>query len=63
MYVNAKMIPIEIIPGIKGGRDKRRAVEGVNSSMIYLIDCKNLHKCHGVPYPAQQEKGEKKEFP
>jgi hypothetical protein len=28
-----------------------------------LIDCKNLHKCHGVPYPAQQEKGEKKEFP
>jgi hypothetical protein len=23
-------------------------VEGVNSSMIYLIDCKNFCKCHNV---------------
>jgi hypothetical protein len=24
-------------------------VEGVNSSVIYLIYCKNLGKCHNVP--------------
>jgi hypothetical protein len=24
-------------------------VEGVNSSMIYLIYCKNFCKCHNVP--------------
>jgi hypothetical protein len=24
-------------------------VEGVNSSMIYVIYCKNLCKCHNVP--------------
>jgi hypothetical protein len=26
-------------------------VEGVNSSVIYLIYCKNLCKCHSVPPP------------
>jgi hypothetical protein len=41
MYVNAKMIPVEIVPGIGGG-GKRIAVEGVNSSMIYLIHYKNF---------------------
>jgi hypothetical protein len=46
MYVNAKMIPIETIPGIG------RVVEGVNSSIIYLIYCKNLCKCHNVPLPS-----------
>jgi hypothetical protein len=24
-------------------------MEGVNSSMIYLIYCKNFYKCHNVP--------------
>jgi hypothetical protein len=24
-------------------------VEGVNSSIVYLIHCKNLCKCHNVP--------------
>jgi hypothetical protein len=53
MYVNAKMIPVETVPGIGGGG--RRAVEGMNSSMIYLIHCKNLCKCHTIqPSPAQQ---------
>jgi hypothetical protein len=36
MYVNAKMIPVETLPGIGGG-GWRREVEWVNSSMIYLI--------------------------
>jgi hypothetical protein len=30
----------------------KRAVEGVNSSMIYLIHCKNLCKCCNVPLPS-----------
>jgi hypothetical protein len=29
-----------------------RIVEGVNSSMIYLILCKNFWKCHTVPPPS-----------
>jgi hypothetical protein len=33
MYVNGKMIPVETIPGMGEGR-QRRMVEGVNSSMI-----------------------------
>jgi hypothetical protein len=32
------------------GGDKRM-VEGVNSSMMYLIYCKNFCKCHNVPPP------------
>jgi hypothetical protein len=27
-------------------------MEGVNSSMIYLIYYKNFHKCHNVPPPS-----------
>jgi hypothetical protein len=52
MYVNGKMRLVEAIPGMGGGRI-RRMMEGVNSIMIYLIYCKNFHKCHNVP-PAQQ---------
>jgi hypothetical protein len=43
MLVNAKMITVETVPGI-GGEGRKRAVEWVNSSMIYLIHCKNLCK-------------------
>jgi hypothetical protein len=43
-YVNAKMIPVETIPGIGGGGMKERG-EGVNSNLIYLIHCKNFYKC------------------
>jgi acyl CoA:acetate/3-ketoacid CoA transferase beta subunit len=46
MYVNAKMIPVENVPGM-GGIKQRGG--GVNSSMIYLIHCKKLYKCHNVP--------------
>jgi hypothetical protein len=51
MYVKAKMIPVETIPRIGGGRIKENS-EGVNSSMIYLIQCKNFCKCHNVPPPS-----------
>jgi hypothetical protein len=33
MYVNAKMIPVETAPGIKGVGDER--LEGMNSSMMF----------------------------
>jgi hypothetical protein len=51
MYVNAKMIPDGTIPGMGDGR-QRRVLDGVNSSMIYLIYCKNFCKCHNVPPPS-----------
>jgi hypothetical protein len=54
-YVNAKMIPVETIPGI-GGRwiKKRGGGGGGKLSMIYLTHCKSLCKCHNVSHPAQQ---------
>jgi hypothetical protein len=51
MYVNAEMRPVETIPAMEGGG---RAVEGMNSSMIYLMHCKNFCKSHHVPHPAKQ---------
>jgi hypothetical protein len=39
MYVNGKMRHVKTIP----------RMEWVNSSMIYLIYCKNFCKCHNVP--------------
>jgi hypothetical protein len=45
------MIPVETVPGIGGGGWKR-AVKGVNSSMIYLIHCKNFYKYHNVAPPS-----------
>jgi hypothetical protein len=30
----------------------KKSGRGVNSSMIYLIDCKNFCKCHNVPPPS-----------
>jgi hypothetical protein len=35
-------------------------VEGVNSSMIYLIHCKNFYKCHNVHSPSPTIKKERK---
>jgi hypothetical protein len=53
MYVNAKMILVQTIPGIgRGG--KERAMEGVNSTMIYLIHYMNLCKSTMYPHPAHQ---------
>jgi hypothetical protein len=45
------VIPVETVPGIKGGGGER-AVEVGNSSMIYLIHCKNLCKCYNLPPPS-----------
>jgi hypothetical protein len=50
MYINGKMIPVETVPGMGGGW--RRMVEGVNSSMMYLIYYNNFCKCHNVPPPS-----------
>jgi hypothetical protein len=38
MYVNFKMTSVETIPGIGRGGTKK-SDGGVNSSMIYLLDC------------------------
>jgi hypothetical protein len=45
------MIPVETVPGSLGGRRKEINGGGVNSSMIHLIHCKNICKCHNVPPP------------
>jgi hypothetical protein len=52
MYVKAKMIPAEAVPEIRGGRMKESS-GGVNSSMIYLIHCKNFVNATMYPHPAQ----------
>jgi hypothetical protein len=57
--MNAKMILVASIPGIGGGGVKKNS-ERVNMSMIYLIHCKNLCKCHSVP-PGSIAKGKKEE--
>jgi hypothetical protein len=41
MHVSGKMMPIETGPGIGGGRIKENG-GGVNSTMVYLIYCKNF---------------------
>jgi hypothetical protein len=51
MYENAQMTPVETTPGMEGG-SRKRAVEGVNSNVIYLIHCKNFCKCHSVLLPS-----------
>jgi hypothetical protein len=57
MYVNAKIIPVETVLGIREGDE--RAVEGVNSNMRCLIHCKNLCKCHNVLPPSPTIKKKK----
>jgi hypothetical protein len=52
LYVNAKVIPVETVAGIRG-KDMKRAVEGVNSNMICLIHYKNLCKCYNVAPPSE----------
>jgi hypothetical protein len=54
------MMPVESVPIIRRGEmgEKRR---GWNSSMIYLIHCKNLCKCYSVPHPAQKNNNNNKQ--
>jgi hypothetical protein len=61
MYVKAKMIPVETVPGTRGERIKER-VRGVKSSMIYLIHHKNICECHNVPPPSTAIKKKKERF-
>jgi hypothetical protein len=42
-----------------GMRGRKENGEGVNSSMKYLICCKNLYKCHNVPLPSTTIKKKK----
>jgi hypothetical protein len=58
MYINGKMRPVETIPGM--GARYRRMVEWVNSSMVYLIYCKNICKCHNQPLPSTTIKNKTK---
>jgi hypothetical protein len=54
MYVYAEMIPVETVPGMGGVEDKGEWWWGVNSSIIYLIHCKNFLNATMHPHPAQQ---------
>jgi hypothetical protein len=36
------------------GEREIKEISGRGEYMIYLMYCKNLYKCHNVPYPAQQ---------
>jgi hypothetical protein len=51
MYVNGKIRPAETNLGMGWGMKKNGGE--VNSSMIYLIYCKNFCKCYNVPYPVK----------
>jgi hypothetical protein len=48
MYANAKMIDVETVQEYQG---TEKEVEGVHSSMRYLIYFKYLCKCYNVPTP------------
>jgi hypothetical protein len=50
-FVHVKMTAVETVLGIRGGRVEERS-RGGNSSMIYLIHCKNLCICYNVPTPS-----------
>jgi hypothetical protein len=52
MYVNAKMIPVETVPGIRERGMGERSREWGDSSIIYLIHCKSLCKCYSVSPPS-----------
>jgi hypothetical protein len=50
MYVNAKMIPVETVLGIRGEKMGESSGGGkFKSSMIYLEHCKILYKWYDIP--------------
>jgi hypothetical protein len=51
VYVNAKMIPAETVPGVRR-EGWEGEVEVGNSSMICLIHYKDPCKCYNVPLPS-----------
>jgi hypothetical protein len=52
VYVNAKMIPVETLPGMGGREMKDSSGGGEFKYDIYLIHCKVLCKCYNVPPPS-----------
>jgi hypothetical protein len=48
MYVNAKMIPVETVQGVRGEGVKESS-KGDDSNLIYLVHCKNFCECYNVP--------------
>jgi hypothetical protein len=59
MYVDGKMRTAEMIPGMTGECVNGNG-GGVNSSMIYLIYCKDFYKFHNVLPPSTTIKKSKK---
>jgi hypothetical protein len=55
MKVNAKMRSIETTPEM-GERRTKTMAERVNSSIIYLIHCKNFVNATMYPHQVQQRK-------
>jgi hypothetical protein len=53
MYVSRRMVPVETIPGMGGGRIKKNDGEGEFKYDIFLLYCKNFCKCHNVPQEQQ----------
>jgi hypothetical protein len=53
MFVNGKMIPVETISGM-GEEVIKDNMKRVNSTMIYLIYCKNFCNCHNELHRTQQ---------
>jgi hypothetical protein len=51
MYVNAKMIPVETVPGTGGGGMKESSAGGEFKYDIF-DNYKNLCKCHSEPPPS-----------
>jgi hypothetical protein len=52
MYVNAKMIPVETVPGIRGEGMGESDGESEFKYDVFDIHCKNLCKCFNVPLPS-----------
>jgi hypothetical protein len=51
MYVNAKTINVETVPGNREGRMKERRGRG-ELKYIYLLHCKIFCKSYNVPPPS-----------
>jgi hypothetical protein len=47
------MVSFETFPGVGGeGMKESSGVEGVDSSMMHLIHCKNFYKCYNAVSPS-----------
>jgi hypothetical protein len=62
VLISKQDISNELKPLYQNGRrgEQRRMMKGVNSSIIYLIYCKSICKCHNVPPIQRNSKKERK---